>query len=80
MDAPATDLEAQLRQLAAILARLVSAARELTPAPATFWHGVARESYDTALREVESGLTQAIEATQLAQRSTLLALVEELRA
>lgn len=79
MDAPLTALEAQLRHLSATLSRLVVAQRDLMPAPATFWHGQARQAYDRALQDVESRFGSALEAAQLAHRSTLLALAEELR-
>lgn len=78
MDAPLTVLEAQLRQLSATLSRLAVVQRDLLPAPATFWGGQARQAYDRALLDVESRVGSALEATQLARSSTLLAIAEEL--
>jgi hypothetical protein len=78
MDAPVLVLEAQLRTLSAAVERLTVARRDLVPAPATFWHGPAREAYDRAVLGVDERLVSAVEAAQLAQRSTLVALGEEL--
>lgn len=80
MDAPALALEAQLRQLTAVLDRLVAARRDLVPAPATFWWGPAREAYDTALLATDAELGSCLEALRFARENTLLALTEELRA
>ena len=76
--APAA-LEAQLRQLTAVLERLAYARAELVPAAATFWRGQARETYDRAVRDVDSEIGSALDLVRFAQQNTLLALAEELR-
>ena len=78
-DATATAaLEAQLRQLTAVLERLVNARAELVPAKATFWRGDAREAYDRAVREVEAEIGSALDLVRYAQQNTVLALAAEL--
>lgn len=77
MDATApAALEAQLRQLAAVLGRLGAARADLVPATATFWHGEARESYNRAVLALDGEIGGALELVRFAHQNTLLALAE----
>lgn len=67
-------LEAQLRQLTAVLERLAQARAELVPAKATFWKGRARDAYDRAVHEVDGEIGSAVDLVRFAQQNTLLAL------
>ncbi|MCU1412208.1 MAG: hypothetical protein JWR04_2915 [Rhodoglobus sp.] len=79
-DATATvALEAQLRQLSAVLERLSWVRRQLVPAKATFWDGEARRLYDHAVLALGSDIDSVLEIVSYAQQSTMLALAEELR-
>ncbi len=70
----AAALEAQLRQLYAILERLSSVRSELVPAKATFWKGEARRIYDRAVADLDRDISSALEVLHFAQQNTIIAL------
>ena len=77
MDATAAAaLEDNLRQLFAVIERLSWARRQLVPAKATFWDGMARQLYDRAVLLVEEDVDAALEILGYAQRNTMTAIAE----
>ena len=79
MDATAlAALQAQLRQLVAVVQRLGRARLDLVPAAATFWAGPARQAYDSAVHDVDAEIGATLEVLGFAQQNTTLAIAEEL--
>ncbi|MBX3100824.1 MAG: hypothetical protein KF761_14765 [Salinibacterium sp.] len=74
---PLAVLQAQQRQLAAVIERLSRARTDHLPAKATFWRGAARTAYDRALDELRAEFDEALEIVRLAWQSTTLAIAEE---
>ena len=70
-------LQAQQRQLAVVIERLVRARAEHLPAKATFWRGSARTTYDRAIGDLAAELDEAVEVVRLAWQSTTFAIAEE---
>ena len=69
-------LEAQFRQLARALEKLLSVRVRLVPVRATFWRGRARDAYNQSLRDLDGEIGSAIELIRMAHRGTRLAIAE----
>ena len=67
-------LEAQHRELTALLARLQRARRQLVPPPATFWRGAARNMYDSALDALDGTVNASVITAQSARDRTATAI------
>ena len=74
--AAAAALEAQLRQLFAMHERLAWVRRQLIPAKATFWSGLARQMYDRAISDLDGEIESVLEVIGYAQYNTSTALAE----
>ena len=72
----AVALEAQLRVLSAALERLSWVRRQLVPAKATFWSGLARQMYDRAITDLDGEIESALDVIGYAQRNTSIAIAE----
>jgi|GEM_PF-1641472 len=67
-------LEAQARQLTAVLRRLEVARRDLVPGPADFWRGSARHAYDTAVETIGTTTDAGVAAVRSARDRTSAAI------
>lgn len=69
-------LELQERQLQVVLMRLEVARRELIPAPATFWRGSARHTYDAGIDAIRGTVDAGLAAVASARYRTTVAVAE----
>jgi hypothetical protein len=69
-------LEIQERQLGAVLGRLEGARRDLIPAPATFWRGSARHTYDAGIDALRGTVDAGIAAVTSARYRTTVSIAE----
>jgi hypothetical protein len=67
-------LEAQHRELTAVLHRLEVARRDLVPARADIWRGPARRAYDTALETITTTVDAGLAAVRSARENTAAAI------
>jgi len=69
-------LETQERQLDVVLMRLEAARRDLVPAPANFWRGSARHTYDAGIDALRGTVDAGFAAVRSARYRTAIAVAD----